>query len=86
MTSLKPSDRQVGGDHYKDFIIDPAQFFYCNGVPFLEASAMKYILRHRKKNGKQDIEKAIHYLELILEYEYDDAPQEGGKAPGTPET
>lgn len=84
-TSLKPSDRQVGGDHYKNFIIDPAKFFYFNEVPFLEASAIKYILRHRMKGQKQDIDKAIHYLELIKEYEYEDAPEEGREDPGTPE-
>ncbi len=66
----KASEVQVGGDHYSSFAIQPSEFIYRNGLNFLEGSAVKYICRHRKKAGKQDIEKAIHYLQLILEWEY----------------
>ena len=65
-----PLDKQVGGGHYKDFAIQPIEFIVANKLGFREGNAVKYICRHDKKNGKQDIEKAIHYLEMILA-EYD---------------
>lgn len=62
--------KQVGGDHYKKYEIEPIEFIVKNGITFREGNAIKYIVRHKDKNGKQDIEKAIHYLEMILkEYE-----------------
>lgn len=61
---------QVGGSHYKDMKIQPVEFIVANGLSFLEGNAVKYVCRHRVKNGKQDIEKAIHYLQMILETEY----------------
>ena len=65
-----PLARQVGGSHYKDFKIQPVEFIVANNIGFLEGNAIKYICRHRAKAGKQDIEKAIHYLEMVLaEYE-----------------
>lgn len=65
--------RQVGGDHYKDTAIQPVEFIQKNGLGFCEGNAIKYICRHKKKGGKQDLEKAIHYLQLLLEMEYPDA-------------
>ena len=66
----KASKTQVGGDHYSKYAIQPAEFIYRNGVPFLEGNVIKYVLRHRDKNGKQDLEKALHYLRLLVEWEY----------------
>lgn len=63
-------DKQVGGTHYKDMPIQHAEFCQRNRITWCEAAAIKYICRHKKKNGRQDIEKAIHYLELLLELEY----------------
>lgn len=63
-------DRQVGGSHYKDYAIQPIEFITKNGIPFAEGSVIKYVCRHRTKNGRQDIEKAIHYLQLILQLQY----------------
>jgi hypothetical protein len=62
--------KQVGGDHYAKMKVQPIQFIVANDIPYREANAIKYICRHKNKNGKQDIEKAIHYLEMILE-DYD---------------
>lgn len=62
--------KQVGGYHYKDFKIQPVEFIHANKLDFCEGNAIKYICRHRKKNGKQDLEKAKHYIELLLELEY----------------
>lgn len=59
--------KQVGGDHYKDMKIQPSAFIVANEIPWLEANAIKYICRWKSKGGKADIEKAIHYLELLKE-------------------
>lgn len=72
LTSTKPSERQVGGSHYKDLPIQPTEIAVRNGLDWCEGNAVKYILRHSTKHGKQDILKAIHYLELLLEYQYPD--------------
>lgn len=63
-------DRQVGGSHYKDLKIQPIEFIHANNIPFCEANAIKYLCRHRNKNGKQDLEKAKHYIDLLIELEY----------------
>lgn len=64
------TDKQVGGNHYAKMKIQPVVFIVENDIPYREANAIKYICRHKNKNGRQDIEKAIHYLEMILE-DYD---------------
>ena len=63
---------QVGGGHYKDMAIQPAEYSQKNGLNYLEAATVKYVSRHKNKNGRQDIEKAIHCLELLLEWEYNE--------------
>jgi hypothetical protein len=63
-------DKQEGGNHYKDMVIQPVEFITKNNISFLEGNVIKYVCRHASKNGKQDIEKAIHYLELIKELHY----------------
>ncbi len=50
--------------------IQPGEFIYKNNLNWFEGNAVKYICRHRMKNGEQDIDKAIHYLELLKEEEY----------------
>ena len=60
-------DRQVGGEHYKNFKIQPIEFITANKLSFIQASIIKYICRYDKKNGKEDIDKAIHYCELLKE-------------------
>ena len=68
----KPLDKQVGGNHYKDCGIQPVQYIHANKLDYLEGNVIKYITRHRTKGqGKKDIEKAIHYAQLILELEYE---------------
>ena len=66
----KPSDKQIGGSHYKDCVIQPADYIVKNNLDFLEGNVVKYITRHKTKNGIEDIRKVIHYAELILELEY----------------
>ncbi len=67
---MSPQETQVGGDHYKDLAIQPAEFISKNDIGFLAGNVIKYIVRHQNKNGAQDIRKAIHYCQLILELEY----------------
>jgi len=63
-------DKQEGGDHYKTMKIQPVEFIHANKIPFLDGCVIKRVCRHRSKNGAEDIRKAIHELNLILELEY----------------
>lgn len=65
-------DVQVGGEHYKSAKIQPVQYIEANGIKFLEGCVIKRVTRHDKPTGKgrQDIEKAIHELQLLLELRY----------------
>lgn len=63
-------DKQVSGNHYKDCGIQPIEYIHANNLSYLEGNVIKYTTRHSKKNKEQDVLKAIHYLELILELEY----------------
>lgn len=62
--------RQEGGTHYRDYPIQPVEYIVADGIGFLAGNVIKYATRYRDKNGAEDIRKAIHYLELILEFEY----------------
>lgn len=64
---LTAHDTQVGGGHYKDMKIQPYEYIMANNIPYLEANVIKYVSRHRKKGREQDIRKAIHNLELLLD-------------------
>ena len=62
---------QIGGDHYKDCGIQPVEYIHANKLDYFEGNVIKYITRHRTKGqGKKDVEKAIHYAQLILALEY----------------
>jgi len=63
-------NQQVGGTHYSDMKIQPMEFFEANNIPANDAIAIRYILRHRKKNGAQDLDKAIDMLQKIKELVY----------------
>jgi hypothetical protein len=62
--------KQEGGNHYKDMAIQPVEFITANELGFLEGNVVKYICRHHAKNGAEDIKKAIHYCELLLQTKY----------------
>jgi len=63
------SDVQVGGEHYKNFAIQPAEFSTRNGLGFLEGCVVKRVCRYaRGGKGVEDLDKAIHELELLKEY------------------
>jgi len=62
--------KQVGGSHYAEMAIQPIEFITANNLSFLEGNIIKYVCRHQNKNGADDIKKAIHYCELLLQMEY----------------
>ena len=64
-------DYQVGGDHYKKLHIQPVEYIYANELDFFEGNIVKYVTRHRTKGeGAKDIQKIIHYAQMILELRY----------------
>ena len=67
--STEATQRQEGGDHYR-LPIQPIDFIYQNGLGFMEGNVVKYVTRHEQKGGKEDLLKAIHYLELLIERKY----------------
>jgi hypothetical protein len=62
-------DKQVAGNHYKDLPIQPVEYIYANALGYFEGNVIKYVSRWRKKNGVADLEKAKHYIELLIELE-----------------
>ncbi len=62
-------DVQVAGDHYKNLPIQPVEFIHANGIGFFEGNVIKYVTRWRAKGGVKDLEKARHYIDLLIELE-----------------
>ena len=60
---------QVGGSHYKNFAIQPVEFIHKNGIGFIEGCAIKYLCRWRQKNGVEDLKKAKHFIDMLIEME-----------------
>ena len=67
--------KQEGGSHYKDLKIQPMQYALDNKLDYAQANVVKYVTRHANKNGKEDLLKAIHNIELMIEYYYGDKEQ-----------
>lgn len=63
-------DVQVGGGHYKDMVIQVVEFCQKNKLNYCESNMVKYACRHRAKNGKEDLLKIKHYVDLLIEMEY----------------
>jgi hypothetical protein len=62
--------KQVGGDHYSKMNIQPIDFITQNNLSFIQGNIIKYICRYKDKNGLQDLKKAQHYMNMLLEIEY----------------
>ena len=60
---------QEGGSHYKDLAIQPVEFIHANNIGYMEGNVIKYLVRWRSKNGIQDLKKARHYIDLLIEME-----------------
>ena len=71
-SAKNPLEQQIGGSHYKDLAIQPVEFIEQNDLSFLEGCVIKRLCRHDKPTGKgkQDIQKAIHELQLLLQLRY----------------
>jgi hypothetical protein len=64
-----PLSEQVAGSHYKDMVIQPVEYIHANSIGYLEGNVIKYVSRWRKKNGVVDLQKARHYLDLLISLE-----------------
>jgi len=71
---MSKTETQIGGTHYKDLAIQPVTFITANKLSFLEGCVVKRMCRHRRKNGIEDLRKAIHEIELMIELEYGNKP------------
>ena len=60
---------QVGGNHYAKLKIQPVQYIHANNIPFVEGCIIKYATRWRDKGGIKDLEKIIHFAQLLIELE-----------------
>lgn len=63
-------ERQEGGKHYKEMVIQPIEFTHKNKLNFCQGNIIKYTCRYKNKNGIEDLKKVIHYAELLIELEY----------------
>ena len=69
-------DKQVGGKHYRNMKIQPAEFINENKLLFAEGNAIKYLCRHKQKNQKEDLLKAKHYIDMAIDRDYPEKPKE----------
>jgi hypothetical protein len=64
---MSANDTQIGGEHYKTKSIQPWDFISSNGLGYLEGCVVKYVTRHADKGGLQDLQKAAHYIQKLIE-------------------
>ena len=74
-----PLGIQVDGNHYKSMKIQPVEYIHANGLGYFEGNVIKYITRWRTKNGFTDLEKAKHYINLLIQLEMDSKDKEPEK-------
>lgn len=72
LQAANPLDTQIGGDHYRHMEIQPIEFITSNKLGWCEGHVVKYVSRHASKGGKQDLEKAKHYIDMLIEEVYYD--------------
>lgn len=65
---MQAKSEQVGGDHYKTLKIQPIEYILANGIGFPEGCVIKYVTRWRSKGGIEDLRKARHFLDLLIEF------------------
>jgi hypothetical protein len=66
----KPLGTQVGGDHYSSMKIEPIDFIHANNLDYFQGNIIKYAVRHKKKNGVEDLLKIIHYAQMAIDKQY----------------
>ena len=64
--------KQIGGNHYRKYKVQPSQFVTENKLLYPEGCVIKYVIRHQDKGGKQDLEKAKHMIDMIIERDYEE--------------
>ena len=62
--------KQIGGNHYLKYKIQPSKFVTENRLLYPEGSVIKYVIRHQDKGGKKDLLKAKHMIDMIIERDY----------------
>lgn len=62
-------EKQVSGNHYKQFAIQPIEFINANNLSYMQGNVIKYVVRYPFKNGLTDLEKAKHYIKMLIEFE-----------------
>ena len=67
--TINPLGVQVAGSHYKDLRIQPVEYIHANGIGYFEGNVIKYVSRWRAKGGAADLEKAKHYIDLLIALE-----------------
>lgn len=81
--SIPPSkgalSKQEGGDHYSKLKIQPIEYIQANGLDFFQGNILKYLTRHKDKDGAKDLRKVIHYAQLALELQYGEMHKEDAK-------
>ncbi len=80
---MKVYDKQIGGEHYLKMKIQPSEFANKNNLPFAEGNAIKYICRHKYKGKKEDLEKAKHFIDMIIERDYQEEPKKEESKPNS---
>lgn len=68
-SSPSPKSTQVGGNHYSKMKVQPIDFITANGIGYIEGNIIKYVCRYKSKNGVEDLKKAQHYLQMLIEQE-----------------
>ena len=66
-TEMRAINEQIGGTHYRDKAIQPIEYILANDLGFCEGNIIKYVSRYKDKNGLEDLKKAKHYLEFLIE-------------------
>ena len=66
---VKATDTQIGGNHYTKLAIQPMRYSMENGLDALQHTVIKYVTRFRDKNGIEDLEKAKHCIDMLIEFE-----------------
>lgn len=72
--NVTPLAIQHGGTHYKKLKIQPVEYIMANGIPYMEGNVIKYVSRWKDKGGIEDLKKAKHYLEILIENEQKNVP------------
>lgn len=69
LNNLDASQTQVGGDHYVKYAISPLEFISKNNLDYVQGNVIKYVVRYKDKGGLEDLLKARHYIDLLIEIE-----------------